>query len=100
MDAARIAGELIPRLRRWPAASWTVRPEPSPAGSGTRAEVTAATVQRLADLGADLEGRPHRPVPRLADTSLADQLAVMVGDELATGDPTAALLTATSEDTP
>jgi hypothetical protein len=44
-------------------------------------------VQRIADLGADGEGRPRRPVPRLADTALADQLAVVVDDVLRAGDP-------------
>jgi hypothetical protein len=51
--------------------------------------VAAATVQRLADVGADAEGQPRRPVPRLADINLADQLTVMVADILRTGDPTA-----------
>jgi hypothetical protein len=38
-------------------------------------------VQRLADLGADAEGRAHRPVPRLDnDLALVDQLRVMVLD--------------------
>jgi hypothetical protein len=38
-------------------------------------------IQRLADLGAGLEGRPVQPVPRLDnDLALPDQLAVMVGD--------------------
>ena len=44
-------------------------------------------MQRIADLGADAEGEPRRPVPRLADTALADQLAVVVDDVLRTGDP-------------
>ena len=61
-----------------------------PAGdTPTRADVAAATVQRLADVGADAEGQPRRPVPRLADINLADQLTVMVADILRTGDPTA-----------
>jgi hypothetical protein len=46
-------------------------------------------VQRLADLAADLEGRPRRPVPRLADAVLADQLAVTVEDLLRLDDPAA-----------
>ena len=38
-------------------------------------------VQQLADLGADAEGREHRPVPRLAnDLGLPDQLRVVVAD--------------------
>jgi hypothetical protein len=46
-----------------------------------------ALVQRLADLGADAEGRPRRTVPRPGhDLVLPDQLAVMVADLLLTGD--------------
>jgi pyrimidine operon attenuation protein/uracil phosphoribosyltransferase len=51
--------------------------------------VTAAAVQRIADLGADAEGEPRRPVPRLGDAALPDQLAVLVDDVLRTGDPAA-----------
>lgn len=85
--AEAVAADLVPRLRRWTAGSWTVPAEPPAAG--TRAEVAAAALQRVADLGADAEGRPRRPVPRLADTTLADQLAVLVDDVLRSGDPAA-----------
>ena len=101
-DAAALARVLLPRIRRWDSASWTLpavpgSSAPSTAGSGgdghgggpTRAEFVAAAVQRLADVGADAERRPRRPVPRLADVNLADQLAVMVDDILRTGDPAA-----------
>jgi hypothetical protein len=38
-------------------------------------------VQRLADVGADVEGRSHRPVPRLEhDASLTDQVRVVATD--------------------
>jgi hypothetical protein len=89
---ASLAGALLPRLRRWTADSWAV----AAAGGGTRADVLAAAVQRLADVGADAEGQPRRTVPRLADVSLADQLTVMVEDIRRTADPTA-LRTATAE---
>jgi hypothetical protein len=127
-DAASSARELLPRLRRWDSASWSVpaapapvapaRPDPAgpatsepadpagPAGSGqartagagvpTRADVAAVVVQRLADVGADAEGEPRRPVPRLADGNLADQLTVMIDDIVRTGDP-AALRAAAAE---
>jgi hypothetical protein len=37
-----------------------------------------ALVQALADLAADAEGQPHRPVPRLSgDMQLPDQLQVV-----------------------
>jgi hypothetical protein len=102
----RAAEDLVRRLRRWTPASWD-RPAgaaaaddpgaPGPGGRaasdagdpGGRAAVTAAAVQRIADLGADAERRPRRPVPRLADTALADQLAVVVDDVLRAGDPAA-----------
>jgi hypothetical protein len=58
-----------------------------PAAAGSRAEAAVGAVQRIADLGADAERRPRRTVPRLADTALADQLAVVVDDVLRTGDP-------------
>lgn len=38
-------------------------------------------VQALADIAADIEDRPHRPVPRLPnDLSLPDQLQVVALD--------------------
>jgi hypothetical protein len=95
MDAAALARDLIPRLRRWTPANWSrpATPVPTPEGGGpalSRAEAAAAVVQRLADVGADAAGEPRRVVPREADTVLADQLAVMVDDILRTGDPAAA----------
>ena len=134
-DAASLARELLPRLRRWDSASWLVpaelrstggSPAPDPAprrdpagrrhsagrrhwvgrpaagqaratgGGPTRAEVAAATVQRLADAAADAEGQQRRPVPLLADVNLPDQLTVMVDDIVRTGNPTA-LRTAATE---
>jgi hypothetical protein len=41
-------------------------------------------VQEVADLAADAEGQPHRPVPRLDnDLALADQLRVVAADLIA-----------------
>jgi hypothetical protein len=98
-DAAALARELLPRLRRWNAASWSVaadrRGARTRAGRPTRADVAAAVVQRLADVAADAEGRPHRAVPRLAGVNPADQLMVMVDDVLRTGDPAALRAAAT-----
>jgi hypothetical protein len=90
-DAAALARELLPRLRRWDAASWSV-----PVAGRVRADVAAEVVQRLADAGADAEGRPRRPVPRRPGVNPADQLTVVVDDILRTGDP-AALRTAGAE---
>ena len=90
-DAAGLARQLLPRLRRWDAAGWSVR-----VAGRVRADVAAEVVQRLADAGADAEGQPRRPVPRQADVNPADQLTVVVDDILRTGDP-AALRTAGTE---
>jgi hypothetical protein len=88
-DAAALARELLPRLRRWDSAGWSV-PAVLPGGTRrTRAEVAVAVLQRLADAGADAEGQPRRTVPLLADVNLADQLTVLVDDILRTGDPVA-----------
>lgn len=46
-------------------------------------------VQRIADLGADAELRLRRPVPRITDLALPDQLAVVVADVVRTADPAA-----------
>jgi hypothetical protein len=94
-DAASLARELLPRLRRWDSASWSVSAALPGGGRRTRAEVAAAVLQRLADAGADAEGQPRRPVPLLADVNLADQLTVMVDDILRTGDPVAVRAAAT-----
>ena len=50
---------------------------------GTRGVVVFALVQRLADHAADAEQGRHRPVPRLADTVLPDQLRAMADDLIA-----------------
>ena len=94
-DAAALARELLPRLRRWDPASWSVPAELPGTGRPTRADVAAAALQRLADVAADAEGQPRRTVPLLAEVSLADQLTVMVDDILRTDDPTAVRAAAT-----
>jgi hypothetical protein len=70
---------LIKQIAHWEQARWWSRVE----GSKTRGDLVYALVQRLADLGADAERRPHRPVPRLTDLALTDQLRVMADDLLA-----------------
>lgn len=99
-DAAALARELLPRLRRWDSASWSVAAQPAGAGTRSRgpsrADVAAAVVQRLADAAADAEGQPRRTVPRIAGVNLADQLTVVVDDVLRTGD-LAALRAAATE---
>lgn len=90
-DVAAAAAEMLPRLRRWDSASWSVAAQQPDARRWSRrpsrADVAAAVVQRLADLAADAEGQPRRTVPRVAGVNLADQLTVMVDDILRTGDP-------------
>lgn len=44
-------------------------------------------VQALADLAADAQGRPHRPVPELAPHGLGDQVLVLGHDLLSMADP-------------
>jgi hypothetical protein len=100
-DAAAVARELVPRLRRWTPANWSVPAEPptrsaEPTRPRSRADAVAGVVQRLADAGADAEGRLRRRVPRDPEINLADQLAVMVDDIRRAGDP-AALRTAAAE---
>jgi hypothetical protein len=71
--------ELLRRLSTWTERSWRH------VGSDgrRRADVVFDAVQQLADLTADAEGEPRRPVPRLdgpVGAGVADQLAVMVHD--------------------
>jgi hypothetical protein len=80
-EFARAAADLVRRLRGWTRASWAV---------GSRAAAVYRGIQRLADLAAATEGRSTRPVPRLADSVLPDQLAVMAHDVARTADPAAA----------
>ena len=109
-EFTRSLGEVVRRLRRWTAASWAV-PAPAlaappgvahsalpppgvrssgpPAGAASRADITSSAVQRLADLAAAAEGYPPRRVPRLADHTLPDQLAVVCYDIARTADPAA-----------
>ena len=44
-----------------------------------------ADLQRLADLAADAEARPRRPVPVLGAHALGDQVLVLAHDVAATG---------------
>lgn len=66
-------------------------------GDVSRAELVHRLVQQLADLAADAEGRPRRPVPRLDhDVALPDQLRVVAADLLAARASEAALAQAAS----
>jgi hypothetical protein len=83
---------LITQVGHWETGRWGA---PASAGGSTRAEAVRALVQRLADHGADAEQRRRRPVPRLADTVLPDQLRVLADDLLAAAPPAEVLDTAT-----
>jgi hypothetical protein len=64
---------MLTQVRHWEQPRWR----------GGRADQVYALVQRLADLAADAESRPQRPVPREPDVILPDQLRVMADDLLA-----------------
>jgi hypothetical protein len=77
---------LLNLVAHWEQGRWWSRPDVRYAADSvppTRADLAYGLVQRLADLGADAEGRPRRPVPRLNDLVLPDQLRVMADDLLA-----------------
>lgn len=81
----RESGSLVQRLRLWTPARWAAAAEPF----GTRADLVHHLAQALADLAAQAEGEPRRPLPRLdSDLGLPDQLAV-TADDLAGADPPA-----------
>ncbi|WP_250028434.1 hypothetical protein [Paractinoplanes maris] len=86
-DFATSVDRLLNQVRVWEQPRWRVD------GRNDRAY---ALVQLLADLGADAEGQPRRPVPREHDMILPDQLRVMADDLLAAAPPGAALDEATA----
>ncbi|WP_328465259.1 hypothetical protein OHA21_43115 [Actinoplanes sp. NBC_00393] len=91
-DFATSIDRLLNLVHHWVETRWS-----APSGAGTRAEMVHTLVQQLADLGAEAEQRPPRPVPRLHHMVLPDQIRVMADDLLA-ADPSADLLTrATAE---
>jgi hypothetical protein len=81
----RESGSLVQRLRLWTPARWAAASEPF----GTRGDLAHHLAQALADLAADADGQPRRPLPRLdSDLALPDQLSV-TADDLARATPPA-----------
>jgi hypothetical protein len=79
----RESASLVQRLRLWTPARWAALAPPY----GTRGDLAFHLAQALADVTADLDGRPHRPLPRLdTDLALADQIAV-TGHDLGRAQP-------------
>ncbi|GIF19277.1 hypothetical protein BJ973_006322 [Actinoplanes tereljensis] len=72
-DFAASVDRLHNHVRHWEQPRWR----------GKKADQVYALVQLLADLGADAEGQPRRPVPREHDMILPDQLRVVADDLLA-----------------
>ena len=79
---------LLNLVGHWEQGRWWARPDVRHAAGSvapTRADLAYGLVQHLADLGADAEDRPRRPVPRLNDLVLPDQLRVTADDLMAAG---------------
>ena len=72
-------GRTVDRLRTLGLARLAASFEPEP----TRADAARRVAQRLEDLAAELESREPRPLPRLADAAVGDQVAVCGHDLLA-----------------
>jgi hypothetical protein len=81
-DFATSIDRLLNQVRVWEQPRWR---------ADGKADRAYALVQLLADLGADAEQRPRRPVPREHDLILPDQIRVTADDLLAAG-PSALVL--------
>ena len=105
-DFATVVDRLLNQVGHWEQSRWWTH-TPAAAGSSaparsvppTKGDLLYVLVQRLADLGADAEHRPRRPVPRLNDLALPDQLRVMADDLLAAAPPDPTLKLAAEETT-
>ncbi|WBB77428.1 hypothetical protein O7606_14120 [Micromonospora sp. WMMD882] len=79
-ELERAVASLVNQVGHWQAPRWAAR------ASGddlSRADLVHKLVQDVADLAADVEGQPRRPVPRLDnDLALPDQLRVVTTDLL------------------
>ncbi|WP_433793475.1 hypothetical protein [Actinoplanes sp. CA-252034] len=87
-DFAPAIERLLTQVHHWDEPRW--RSASASAGL-SRSALVQGLVQQLADLGAEAEKRPARPVPHLHDLVLRDQLRVLADDILA-ADPSDDLL--------
>jgi hypothetical protein len=90
-DFAAAVDRLHNQVRHWEQGRWWSRK-----GTATRGDLMYALIQRLAELAADAEGQPRRPIPREHDMVLPDQLRVLADDLLAANPTPALLATATA----
>jgi hypothetical protein len=79
-DLLSLTQPVLVRCSTWTGRSWRHRVAAGNGSAASRADVTFAAIVTLADLAAEIESRPRRDVPRLDDSALLDQLAVMVHD--------------------
>jgi hypothetical protein len=83
---------LVGRTAHWTPPRWQV----ATAAGVARADAVHGLVQAVADLAADAEGQPRRPVPRLDnDLAIPDQLRVVAADLIAAAAPAGVLRAAT-----
>jgi hypothetical protein len=105
-DFATSIERLLTQIHHWDEPRWRSAPtRPAAADgrspqvkalAGTRSQLIRDLVQHLADLGAEAEKRPIRPVPHIHDLVLRDQLRVLADDILAASPPADLLERATN----
>ncbi len=84
-DLATATERLLNQVRHWEQPRWS---------ANARADRMHTLIQHLADLTADAEHRPRRPVPREHDLVLPDQLRVVSDDLLLAAPPPEAMSSA------
>jgi hypothetical protein len=94
-ELSRAVDLLNRQVGHWLPPRWAA---PAAAGNAARADLVHRLVQQVANLAADAEGEPRRPVPRLDnDLALPDQLRVVAADLLAANAPGELLTAAAAE---
>jgi hypothetical protein len=92
-ELTRAVDRLVGQVAHWHTNRWST----TVATGESRADRVHALVQRLADRSADAEGLPRRPVPRIGDQVLPDQVRVVAADLVAAGPPEAVLAEAAAD---